>query len=292
MTTCPVCSGTLARGLVEWHRACLGCGFEASTLEPRIDADAGEHDLDEGRREAALRTLRRRNFETLLDQITLLCEAERPLLEVGSAHGWFLEQCADRGVAAEGVEPDRQLAEATQHSGLTVRRGLFPEVLSAEETFGAIVFNDVFEHLPDVPGALAACARHLDPGGLLVINLPCSSGVFYRTSKFLARWRLAASFERMWQKGFPSPHLSYFSADGLREVCDQHCFDEIVRMRLPSLVSEGLWERIRFGGDGAIVVDALKWGILTAGRPLLDLLPADISLQVFRLRRPRTSEVP
>ena len=291
MTSCPVCSGTLARGLAEWHRTCLGCGFEASTLEPRIDADAGEHDLDEQGRETALRTLRRRNFETILDRVLPLSEAGRPILEVGSAHGWFLELCAERGVAAVGIEPDSPIAEATVRVGLPVRCGLFPDVLRAGETFGAIVFNDVFEHLPDVSGALAACVRHLDPDGLLVINLPCSSGVFYRTSKLLARWGLPASFERMWQKGFPSPHLSYFSADGLREVCRQNRFDEIVRMRLPSLVLEGLWERIRFGGSGAIVVDGLKWGVLAAGRPVLDQLPADISLQVFRLLPPRTSEV-
>jgi hypothetical protein len=70
----------------------------------------------------------------------------------------------------------------------------------------------------------------------------------------------------------------------LRDLCHRNHFDEILRTPLPSLVIDGLWERIRFDRRGSLPADALKWTVLAVARPAIALLPADISLQVFRLR--------
>ena len=282
MTDCPICSARLASGLTDWHRVCAACGFEASTLEPCIDDRSRGGALDEALRETALRKLRVDNFERVLDRIVSLRPPDDGILEVGCAHGWFLEQCGERGIDAVGLEPDAEIADATLRRGLRVRKGAFPAALDPAERYGAIVFNDVFEHLTDPRDVLAACRRQLAPGGLLVINLPCATGFFYRLSKGMARAGLEASFERMWQKGFPSPHLSYFSQPGLAALCREGGFVEVSRERLPSVSIEGLWERLRFGGGTSWALDVLKWSAIVGARPLLRFLPPDISLQVFR----------
>ena len=47
--------------------------------------------------------------------------------------------------------------------------------------FDAIIFNDVFEHLPDPIDAIVAVERLLADDGILVLNLPSSDGLFFRS---------------------------------------------------------------------------------------------------------------
>jgi SAM-dependent methyltransferase len=42
----------------------------------------------------------------------------------------------------------------------------------ADSSLGAIVSNDVFEHVPDIDRSLAECARVLSPGGRLFFSIP------------------------------------------------------------------------------------------------------------------------
>src|SRR5690606_11668960 len=111
----------------------------------------------------------------------------------------------------------------------------FPDALAPGERFDAIVFNDVIEHIPDIGRALAACRERLAPGGMLLLNLPSSSGVFYRASKLLRRLGVAGHFERMWQKGLPSPHLHYVDPTNLARLLDRAGFVPVRRGRLATL---------------------------------------------------------
>lgn len=118
-------------------------------------------------------------------------------------------------------------------------RGFFPDCLAGggvdARPYDLIVFNDVFEHLPDVNQAMAACRARLAPGGRLDINLPASSGALYRLSRRLFRIGRPGSFERLWQKDFPSPHLSYFNSVNLARLAPRHGLKPRQSFRLPSL---------------------------------------------------------
>jgi hypothetical protein len=134
------------------------------------------------------------------------------------------------------------------------------------------------EHIPDILAALRACARHLLPGGMIVINAPARTGVLYRTSRLMASIGLSASFDRMWQKGFPSPHLHYLDdrtmrALGARAGLRLHC----VRT-LRSISVRGLYARIRYDRSVSATKALATTGVLAVMAPLFGLLPADIKV--------------
>lgn len=239
--------------------------------------------MNETVRESGLEHLRRRNFELVLDRL----ERVRPLdgarlLDVGCAHGWFLEAAARRGAAPVGIEPDTEIGEAARDRGLDVRSGFFPDALGADERFDVVAFNDVFEHLPDVERAVEACRRCLTPGGLLAVNLPLATGVFYRTADALDRVGVSGPFARMWQKGLASPHTGYFTQDQLRRLCERFDMVEVHRSTLPSIDRSGLWARLTYVRQVPRAASAVLWAALMAGAPLVSLAPADIGLQAFR----------
>jgi len=289
MSACPVCDAALRGTHHDWALFCPECGHLASTLEAAIEQPAAGGRVDEERRESALAALRRKNFDVILDRLTALGSHGSVLLDVGCAHGWFLDAAAKRGYAAQGVEPDGRVGARAAQRGHAVVVGLFPDALPAAARYDVIVFNDVFEHVDDPRRVLAACRDRLYPGGLLVINLPSSRGVFFRVASALDRVGVHAPYERMWQKGFPSPHRSYFHPDGLARLVERHGFREAYRGTLVSTQREGLWPRLRFDTSVPVFASAALWVGICLAAPLLQRLPADISLHIFRRAAAETS---
>jgi SAM-dependent methyltransferase len=280
---CPVCDGALVSAHHAWLLRCHTCGFRRSTLVTAIEDGRATGAIDEDLRAAGLERLRRKNFERLLDWLCYRIEPHgSSLLDVGCVHGWFLEAAARRGFGVAGLEPDPGMTIRAAAAGYTVWYGFFPHHLPPDRRFDVLVFNDVFEHLPDVAQAAQACHARLVPGGLLVLNLPSSRGVFYRLGEALDRAGMSGPLERLWQKGFASPHLSYFDPDQLRQLMERHGFIEIDRSTLPSITIDGLWARLRYDRSGSAIASAAVWIGVVAAAPVLWHLPGDISLQIFR----------
>ena len=272
------------RGQRPWVLRCESCGYLASTLTARI-GEASHKGLREDRRAEALRPLRQHNFERVLEQLRL-ARAPRGahLLEVGCAHGWFLDAAQARGYAVEGIEPDVSMAGSATARSHIVTRGFFPADVRPGKTFEVIVFNDVFEHLPDPAAALDACRDRLHERGLLVLNLPSSRGIFFRLAAALDRIGVKQPYQRMWQFGFPSPHLSYFSPATIDALAARHGFERVYAGKLASFDVHGLWSRLRYGGTSPALVSALTWLAIVAATPVFRLGPADIALHIYRLR--------
>ena len=209
------------------------------------------------------------------------------LLDVGCAHGWFLQAATHRGYIASGMEPDPAMADQARRHGLSVIFGLFPQDLPDSAMFDVISFLDVFEHLPAPHEAAAACFRRLLPGGLLVVVLPSSRGVLFRLAHFLCRLGLHGPLDRLWQRGFPSPHLSYFQPATLEAMISPQGFREVYRSTLPSFSRNGLWQRLRYDRRASRLVCVLQWLALNLLSPLLSTLPSDISFQIFIREPPR-----
>ncbi len=279
---CAVCGHPMERERRSWQYRCRGCGFRFAALTATIgDADASA--IDEGFREDALEPLRRANFERLLDVTRRWQEPRgRTLLDVGCAHGWFLNAASRRGYAAMGIEPDARMVAVARKAGQNVVKGYFPSALEPGTTFDAITFNDVFEHLPDVNAALDACRARLREGGLLVMNLPNSRGSLFRAATILDRLGLHGPLDRLWQRGFPSPHLSYFTPECLSALADRHGFRELYRGELATLERAGLWQRLRYDRTASMAASVATWCAVTGALPVLRLLTSDISLQVFQ----------
>jgi hypothetical protein len=160
--------------------------------------------------------------------------------------------------------------------------GVFPDALQAERCYDIIAFNDVFEHLADVRFATASSRARLRAGGLLVINLPNSKGALFRIASTMDRFGISGPYERLWQKGFPSPHLSYFHPRALTRLVTSYGFAEVYRGRLESVAVRGLWERVRYGRKASTAESVLVWTAVALASPLLRIIPGDIALQIFR----------
>jgi 2-polyprenyl-3-methyl-5-hydroxy-6-metoxy-1,4-benzoquinol methylase len=280
---CQVCEGELLFERHPWLLRCKQCGFLASTLKRKINAP--DRRVDEARRAEALRPIRRANFDKVLDALARVgLPASARILDVGCAHGWFLQQAAARGYRPLGIEPDHAVADVAMAGGADVRIGLFPDILADGEQFDAIVFNDVLEHLPNVATAVTAVRRHLSPGGFFVANIPLSSGFFYNLASWLDHLGIHAPFERMWQKPYPSPHVSYFSASQLAQLAERNGFMLLEQETLTSLRIDGLWERLRTDRATRIPAALLIWAALALLAPMLRLLPQDIGLFTFGTR--------
>lgn len=283
---CDSCGSALQPGLTDWHFVCPDCGLEQSTLEPRINELAT---IDEVDREKALQPIRDQNFGVLLEWVGRhvgfrSAAGPRPrLLDVGCAHGWFVEK-AMASYAVLGLEPDEAIADRARQRSLPVRGGYFPQALGADERFDVIVFNDVLEHIPGVVGVLRGCAAHLADGGLVVVNAPDRRGMFYRLSGIFSRLGRSSSFDRMWQVGMPSPHLYYFDRSSLAKAADAAGFDLIAERTLDSIVTKGLYERIRYAGDVSRMRAAMLTGLIAAAVPLIRVFHSDISVWMLKKR--------
>lgn len=284
---CPTCRTKLDIGLQSWHFKCPNCNYEGSDLQPAINIESAHAFIDEKARENGLRTLRSKNFKFLIEKILQEKPEGSDLLEVGCAHGWFLE-LAQKHFNTVGIEPDEEVAQKTLIKGLPVLQGYFPADIPGNKKFDIIIFNDVIEHIPNIPYIIEQCHLHLNPEGLLVLNLPSSDGFFYKVSKLLSKLSILSPFERMWQKGLPSPHVHYFNRKNLTPLIHQHEFEITQQGTLRTISHDGLYDRISFASGMNKLSRMAIYIAISASIPFFRLLPSDIFYVIAKKQNPRT----
>ena len=278
---CFLCDAPMRRDVLDGAFRCAACGLYRSDFPVAIN-QAVDDRLDEGLRERALKPLRVANFERLLDHCEPLLAAGASILDVGCAHGWFLQAATARGYGATGLEPDHDIAQRAKAGGSEVIEGFFPDALPAGASYDAISFNDVFEHLPDAHAMAEAVRARLKPGGVLILNLPLADGVIYRLARVAARLGMKGPLARMWQEGLPSPHLAYYTAANVAALMRAHGFHPVAQGRLPSMTIRGLWTRIRFDRSVSMPKAVLLY-LVGAGLAVVSAaLPPDIGYFVLR----------
>lgn len=279
---CPCCQKAMSLRITSWTWFCSGCHLWSSNLSPCFDGD--ETHLVASR-DSAFRGLRLLNFSKIVQTLKRLPPPpSKDFLDVGCAQGWFLELAESEGFVPTGIEPEPSVASACIQEGRRVRLGLFPDVLIDGERFGCIIFNDVFEHLPHPRLMLKHCHKHLEPNGILILNLPSSEGFFFRLATQLAQVRFFGPFRRLWQADFYTPHLYYFNSRNLKEICAKEGFFFQQELRLKTLTIEGLWERINASKTGSTLPIRIIIFICAAiAAPIVNfLLPADTICLYFQ----------
>ncbi len=275
---CALCGGAWLAYRRAWLRRCAGCGALRADLPVTIGAASV---IDEGQREAGLVALRQVNNDRLLDRLAQLSKG-RALLDIGCGPGFLLRDAAAHGFTAQGVEPDADVVAAASAQGAPVRHGYFPQALRADERFDVIVFNDVLEHIADIPAALAASAAHLNEGGLLCVNCPDRRGLIYRVADLADRFGFSGALKRLWQVGLPSPHLWYLTPQALERAAARAGLAPAAAVRLESVVTKGLWRRIRYVKGQSLLLSLAAYAFALSTVPLARLLPADSSASIFR----------
>jgi ubiquinone/menaquinone biosynthesis C-methylase UbiE len=149
--------------------------------------------------------------------ITRHIRAGGRLLDVGCGTGDFLsEMQQQRGWSVMGLEPARHAARyAHDEEGLSVLAGVLNQAPLADQSFDAITFWDVLEHVYHPRAVIAEAARLLRPGGVLVINHPNIESLDRRI------------FGRYWL-GYELPrHLYLFPAALLRQLMAEQGLYEV-----------------------------------------------------------------
>jgi SAM-dependent methyltransferase len=128
------------------------------------------------------------------------------LLEVGCAYGFFLQE-AKSYFDVTGIELAADAAAHARDAGLNVLTGVADEpTLAGLGSFDAIAMLDVIEHLPDPLEMMRLLARHLVPGGIIVITTGDFSSLVARLCG--KHWRLMT----------PPQHLWFFTPDSLSRL--------------------------------------------------------------------------
>lgn len=281
---CHICGAEMRNRISSYTFFCELCNHWQSSLEPEIehgkvpfyDEVASESDDCQ-----FLKPVREKNYEKILNTLQKTGSTSK-ILDVGCATGQFLEFCTRRSLSAFGVEPNARLAEQAQKKGLPIYKGYFPNALPENEKFEVITYNDVLEHIPDARSVLRDSLRALSPGGQLVINGPFSEGIFFQLGKLSARTGKLALWDRLWQKGFFTPHVHYFSARSMKRLIESVGAEAEAPISLTSIALKGTWDRIRYDPNLSRTQAAAIFGGVVVGYPIVSSLPSDARFVIVR----------
>lgn len=274
MISCPICQYDdvkLKYKLSNEVYQCDKCGFQ---FAPNATFDTSMiSDQDETTRLKALKNLRLMNFNKILSSLKKYISSHDSGLEIGCGHGWFLETCKKSGIRCCGIEPETHFNHMYREMGVEVINGFFPDALPSDSKFDFIIYNDVFEHLPDIKTSMQMNHKSLIPKGILVVNIPLMNGVIYRLSALAYFFGIKNLLDRMWQFNFHSPHLSYFSKRNITQLAKNEGFTLLESFPLKTINLSEIKDRV---GEDKSMNPMLKM-ILIAGAyviyPVLQLLP-------------------
>lgn len=237
---CELC-GSDERTLIAWHtdlqlggdivytmHTCHGCGavyqhprptpaamhqHYPPTYQPYRLGVRSDHPL--------YRPMRRYGLAKRCRAITRHVRSPGPkqLLDIGCATGDFLtEMRRQPGWSVLGLEPGSVAAHyAHTVEELTVVIGTLNYAPWTTASFDALTFWDVLEHVHDPRAVIAAAARLLRPGGVLVINHPNLDSLDRQL------------FGHFWL-GYELPrHLYLFPTQLLRDIMAEHDLYEVER---------------------------------------------------------------
>lgn len=244
--TCAVCGkqAVLFYSLTHQIYRCPACGlYSASiplTYSPPSNVDSSTRDIS-----VSLQDLRKKNYSQILSLMHSLLPSEARGLEVGSSYGWFIEMASEEGFRCYGLEPVVGMVEQSRSRGHEVICGYYPsDVPSTIQAVDFVIFNDVLEHIPDLASALATTRDILKPNGIVIINIPMSTGILFKTAGFLRGMGFTFAMDRLWQFGFHSPHYFYFNKENLSRAVKRFGFEPVAYHRVETLDRLAIRERI------------------------------------------------
>lgn len=222
-----------------------------------------------------------RNYAIVADALAKVIPLRgAKILDVGSAEGGFTELMLRRGADCLGLEPDKDAAREAVARDIPVELTSFERFIGAEREYDAIVFNDVFEHMQDPVAVLEKSRGMLKDRGLILINVPVSSGIIFRLVRTAARLGIKSPYRRIWAQGLSSPHIYFYSESNLRALLQKYGFELVDRGRLVALATDGMYERVRstYGPLSALTIGAAA----SIFSMISNKFPADVMYLMFK----------
>jgi 2-polyprenyl-3-methyl-5-hydroxy-6-metoxy-1,4-benzoquinol methylase len=246
-STCPVCVNPLKlKYRLKFNvYKCDSCGLLNS--DARFE-HSFQSDLESESRDIGLKQLRLKNFATIIKEL-LKYQGDKGKkvsgMEIGSGNGWWLETCKTNNIECIGIEPEHIYENYHKENKLDVIYGFYPDVSpKREQGYDFIIFNDVFEHIEDINGLVESLKKDISDDGILIINLPMSTGFFYKMATRLHQLGLKSFLNRLWQFNFHSPHMNYFNEHNMKLLLNRHGFSTVNVLKLDTLDFSSVKERI------------------------------------------------
>ena len=110
----------------------------------------------------------------ILERSGLLAHPGASMLELGCLEGKLLQALSVRGFDVHGCDINAPVVEAGRAAfGIDLRAGTLDTSGLASRKYDVVMAFHVVEHLDDPRRTLEACKRLLEPGGRVVIEVPC-----------------------------------------------------------------------------------------------------------------------
>lgn len=225
--------------------------------------------------------LRIKNFNKILDKIENLLYPKSLGLEVGCATGIFMELAKQKKYNMVGIEPMHSSFKIAKNKKLNVLNIFFSKDFYYDKKFDFIIFNDVFEHIPNIKEIIKKCNELLNKNGLLIINLPLSTGFLYKIAIILNRFGTSMFLNRLWQFDTESPHLYYFNSKNLKILLSENNFKFIDSISQKTFTIRGLFSRINSSIKSKII-SSIIFFFLILSLPFIVLLPKDTRCFIFK----------
>ncbi len=139
------------------------------------------------------------------------------LLDIGCAHGFFLQMMKDKEWDTYGIDLSKSAVDYARSTGLEVSNITLMEMKCPDNEFDVITMFYVLEHLLDPVSFMQDVYRILKPGGLLIVRVPHTTPIV----KLLKILRIP---NRLYDA--PS-HLSDFSPKTIKLLLQKTGFKDI-----------------------------------------------------------------
>jgi len=230
----------------------------------------------------SVRDLRIKNFNEIILRIKAKITKETIKgFEIGCEGGLFMELSAAQNINMTGIEPMEKSFNEAKAKGLNIVKGFFPEDFKSCEKFDFIIFNDAFEHIPDINKIITECSLRLNENGFVIINLPVSTGILFRTASFLSFFGIEKFLNRLWQFETDSPHVSYFNAKNLVFLMKKYGFVLDCNVKQHVFVIKNLKDRVKAVNSNIIFYNVV-FLLLVAFKPFIYIFPRDIGCLFFK----------
>ena len=278
---CPACDGRrfFDRRVADhlYTHACRSCGLILSSMQRRKPKLGQYANVDLRAYLTSVGAVRYEQSSLILSFLRPHVRPGARVLDVGCGFGSFLLPARDAGYEVTGIEPDAHAcAGASQLLGEgRVRQGTLQQIRPSAGSADVVATLDVLEHVSPEDHATFArvIAETLAPGGIWVIKVPSTEGLYYRLSSVLASMmpRLGVTFmHRLWQTDYEFPHTVYFNRRSLQVWLQRHHFAMVDYRYLPEVPTRGIIDRLTHDGDisrakayamtpAVYVINAIEW---------------------------------
>ena len=268
---CIICDYQLKKNS-NFTSKCERCAFYVSHLKPNFGAPV------EG-----IKDVRIENFNKIFDLIKNEINDDCKMLEVGPGKGLFMKLAQEKKIDIFGIEPGKKEANFLSKKKLKIFNLEFPlKDIELHQKYDFIIFNDVLEHInvSKLDETINQCNSLLNDNGFLILNLPNSNGIFFKLSNLFRLFKIDVFYERLWQKNFSSPHMTYFNDKNLNTFITKYKF-KLQKETYLKTISNNSKERISLSIKNSFLLRVISFFINCLSY-VMEYLPKDIMLKIYK----------